>query len=293
MYYSLKVGGVVAKFIPRKVGLKISYFIGNLYGSMPTKSRANIIKVQSIVSPGAKPAQLKKLAGQVVGNYSQYWWDVFWMSTPRSVQQLEKIVRVEGESFFDEVKQFSENNGIGMIVVIPHVGSWEIPGAYLAHIGYPPVVVAERLTPPELFELFSRTRTQAGMTVIAHDDSPSAKLVHALEQQKMVCLVADRDLSRKGVVVNFFGKIKTMPPGPASLAIKTGAPIIPACMYTTHSGEIEVSFSEPIYVSEHHGATKNEKIQMITQKLADEFELMISKTPTQWHVLKSEWQENG
>lgn len=291
MYYSLKVGAQVAKFVPRKVGLKISYSLGTLYGSFPTRSNKNIIEVQRMISPSADSKQLKKRAAQVLGNYAQYWWDVFWMSSPRTIKQIEPIVRLEGENFFEEVKKISEESKVGAIIALPHIGSWEIPGSYLAKLGFPPVVVAERLKPPELFELFTKTRTQAGMTVVAHDDSPSVKLLEALKSQKMVCLVADRDLSRKGIEVEFFGAKKTMPAGPASLAIKTGAPIIPTCMYLTHNGDIEASFSRPILAKDFERETKAEQIQAITQQLANEFEIMIAKSPTQWHVLKSEWQK--
>ena len=162
MYYSLKVGAVVAKFVPRKVGLKVSYNIGAFYGSLPTKSRNNIVEVQKRISPSADSKKLNKRAAQVVGSYAQYWWDVFWMSSPRTIKQIESIVRIEGESFFEEVKKISEESDVGVIVALPHIGSWEIPGAYISKLGFEPVVVAERLKPPELFELFTRTRTLAG-----------------------------------------------------------------------------------------------------------------------------------
>ena len=293
MYYSLKIGAIVAKYIPRKIGLQVSYALGVFFGSMPTKSRKKIMSVQRRIAPELSTKSIKKRAAQVKGNYAQYWWDVFWMSSPRSLKQIGPIVRIEGNSFFEEVKKIRDDSNIGVIIALPHIGSWEIPGSYFSKIGFPPLVVAERLKPPELFELFTRTRTQAGMTVIAHDDSPSVKLLDALREKKMICLVSDRDIARRGIEVNFFGAKKSMPAGPASLAIKSGAPIIPACMYLTHNGDIEASFSRPILAANFEIADKADKIAAITQKLAEEFESMIAKAPTQWHVLKDEWKKDA
>jgi KDO2-lipid IV(A) lauroyltransferase len=199
---------------------------------------------------------------------------------------------MEGFDYFDYAIELSRKKNIGVIVALPHIGSWEIAGAWLANAGYPPVVVAERLEPPELFSLFTKTRTDIGMEVIAHDDHPSAKLLTALNDGRFICLVADRDMSRKGTLTTFFGGKKRFPSGPAALALKTGAVILPICAYLAHDAKVLISYYPPIDPGKQTEDAKTEKIESITQQLADVFEDMIARDPSGWHVLADEWEKD-
>lgn len=269
----------------------MAYGAGYAYGRYPSKLHKRLIKIHRRISPDATRSALHKRAAQVMASYSQYWWDVFWMSSRRSKNDIEKIVSVEGYQYFEEAMDRALKNNAGVIFALPHLGSWEIAGAWIAGMGYPPVVVAERLKPPELFELFSSTRTQAGMVVVAHDDHPTSKLLAALKESNVVCLVADRDISGNGVDVTFFGATKTMPTGSVALAMKTGSIIIPVCTYLTHNSLVNVSFREPIEVFEpENKKDRAHVIADVTQKLATIFEDMIIRDPSQWHVLHDEWK---
>lgn len=290
MYFSLKIGTIFARFIPRSIGLRFASFLGYVVGSIPNKLQKRLIKIHKRINPEASNKQLKRRAAQVVASYAQYWWDVLWMSSPRSNYELEQIVDVGAQHHFDDAISKSKESGVGVILALPHMGSWEIAGAWLAVLGHEPVVVAERLEPPELFELFTKTRSDAGMTVIAHDNHPTAKLLSALKQGKAICLVADRDMSHNGVEIEFFGSKKTLPTGPAALALKTGAIILPVCMYLTRSGQIDIIFSKPIKLLPlTDSSMRTEIIKSTTKQLGQVFEMMISKDPTQWHVLSDEW----
>lgn len=290
MLYSLKVGAFLARIIPRRIGLRISFNFGYLFGLFPTKIQKRLIHIHERISPKMNTKQKKQRAASVIGSYAQYWWDVFWLSSPRSKSVVAKLVNIEGNKYYDDAVKESKQTGLGIIFALPHMGNWELAGSWLGAHDISPVVVAERLEPPELFELFTRTRTEAGMVVVAHDDHPTSKLLSALKEGKPICLVADRDISRKGQEVEFFGAKKTMPTGPAALCLKTGATILPVCVYLTRNGNIDVSFSEPIRppaVTENDD--RNQTIANMTQELAKIFETMISKDPTQWHVLSDEW----
>ena len=121
--------------------------------------------------------------------------------------------------------------GAGTIVALPHLGNYDYAGAWLATRGYPPVVVAEPVEPPELFNWFVATRRRLGMNVVALGPDAAGGVMRALRENRVVCLVCDRDLAGDGVAVEFFGECTTLPAGPATLALRTGAALLPVGTY--------------------------------------------------------------
>lgn len=262
--------------------------LGYLYGLCPGNTQKRLVRIHRRVSPWMTSRQLRIRAALVMKSYARYWWDVFWLSHPQRAGSIDRLVSTEGFDRTIATIDEARSRDVGVIFVLPHVGSWEIGGAWVSSRGYPPVVVAERLQPPELFELFTRTRASVGVTVVAHDDHPTAKLLAALKDKKAICLVADRDMSRRGILIDFFGAPKTFPVGPAALSLKTSAPIIPVCTYASHDGKITISFGEPILASDKDN--KEDQILDIMTSVVRQFEIMIERDPTQWHVLHDEWE---
>ena len=113
--------------------------------------------------------------------------------------------------------------GRGVVMALPHVGSWEWGGSWLAHIGYPMTAVAERIEPPELFDWFVEERRAMGLTIVPLDSDASGTVLRILRDGGLVGLLCDRDLTGNGVAVDFFGERTTFPAGPALLAMRAGA----------------------------------------------------------------------
>jgi KDO2-lipid IV(A) lauroyltransferase len=105
---------------------------------------------------------------------------------------------------------------------------------------------------------------------------PTAVLVERLNQGRFVCLVADRDLSERGVPVTFFGRLSRMPAGPAALSLKTGAPLIPATLHYANR-DLVITFHDPIEPSD---------LATMTQRCADAFAEGITAHPQDWHMLQ-------
>jgi phosphatidylinositol dimannoside acyltransferase len=97
----------------------------------------------------------------------------------------------------------------------------------------------------------------------------------------VVCLMAERDLSRTGVQVNFFGEPTRMPAGPAKLAIETGAALFPVhCWYEPGGWGMRV-YPEL--------DTSSGDVTVITQALADLFARNIAAHPADWHMMQPQW----
>ena len=121
--------------------------------------------------------------------------------------------------------------GRGAIMALPHSGNWDMAGVWLAQNFGTFTTVAERLKPESLYQRFLDYRESLGFEVLpltGGERPPFEVLAERLRDNGIVCLMADRDLTRTGVQVDFFGEPTRMPAGPAKLAIETGAALLPA-----------------------------------------------------------------
>jgi KDO2-lipid IV(A) lauroyltransferase len=179
--------------------------------------------------------------------------------------------------------------GEGVVVALPHSGNWDLAGAYFCALGMPLVTVAERLKPEALFQRFLEHRSRMGFEVLALDNRSFGTLMRRAKEKRLIALVADRDLSRSGIDVTFFGKPARMPAGPALLAIKTGIPLIVAHVsYTPHG--IHIDFHD-VKVSQE--GSEDDRIRKTVQLCANLFEVGISAHPEDWHMLQRIWIDEG
>jgi len=172
----------------------------------------------------------------------------------------------------------------GAIIALPHLGDWDLAGAWACATGMPVSSVAERL-PDEEFEYFLKVRRHAGMTIYSHKDADSLdKLAGDLATGHLVALVADRDLSRHSVPVVWQTpsgpQHVTMPPGPAVLAQRTGAQLLVARTLYRRGG-ITLQFLGPVEVD-----PGDDGIARTTQRLADVFAALVAEKPVDWHLMQ-------
>jgi KDO2-lipid IV(A) lauroyltransferase len=174
--------------------------------------------------------------------------------------------------------------GRGLVAALPHSGNWDMAGVWMVQTHGRFTTVAERLKPESLYRRFVDYRESLGFEVIplsGGEQPPFALLTERLTDNKAVCLMAERDLSRTGVQVDFFGEPTRMPAGPAKLAIATGAALLPVhCWYERDACRVE--FYPPADCS-------SGDVGVVTQALADVFARNIAEHPADWHMLQPQW----
>ena len=178
--------------------------------------------------------------------------------------------------------------GHGVIFVIPHLGGWEWGGAWLAAMGYPVTVVVEALEPPELFEWFADFRRSLGMEVVGVGPAAGTAVMRALRSNHTVCLLSDRNVGGAGAVVEFFGERTELPAGPATLAIRTGAALLPAAVYFDERSGGHLGVIRPPLSTQRTGRLR-EDVTAITQRIAYALEELIRRAPEQWHLFQPNW----
>jgi KDO2-lipid IV(A) lauroyltransferase len=245
-------------------------------GKSVRRLRKNLARVSTDLSD----VQLNSLLEEAMSSYMRYWCDTFRFPN-WDKERINSTVTVTRENLLlDGIA-----SGRGVIVSLPHAGNWDHAGAYFCLKGIHLVTVAERLKPERLFLEFLRYRQAMGMEVLALDSRSIVTLAQRLREGHLVALVADRDLSKSGIDVNFFGHPARMPAGPAVLAIKTDAVLVTAFVNYTERG-IHITFDEIKVPVE---GTQEEKVSALVQKSADNFAHGISKYPQDWHMLQRIW----
>jgi len=226
--------------------------------------------------------QLERAVRGAFGSYGRYWMESLRVPT-MDPRRIAAGLSIEGLGQLEAARAA----GRGAILAIPHLGGWEVGGAWFVRRGFPLTVVVEALEPPELFEWFVKLRESFGFTVVPLGTRAGVAVVRALRANQIVALLADRDLGGGGVEVDFFGERTTLPAGPAILARRMKAPLHPTAIFFRGRGHHVVI--RPAVSLEGTAAE-------VTQRMATELEGLIRRAPEQWHLFQPNWpsdRENG
>ena len=232
------------------------------------KLRANLERI----APG------QDLVKPAVRSYARYWCEAFRLPSMKPARLLSGTHTVREELLRDSVA-----SDRGTILVLPHAGNWDAAGAWLGATGVPFATVAERLKPESLYERFVEFRQSLGMEVLAltgGDRPPFEVLEERLLAGGAICLLADRDLTPRGIDVQFFGATARMPAGPARLALKTGANLMPTTLSFVGDRDWEIEF---------HPYIAHTDLATITQGVAAAFQDALGRHPQDWHMLQQLW----
>jgi phosphatidylinositol dimannoside acyltransferase len=241
--------------------------------------------LRRVVGPAMSELRMDALVGDALRSYSRYWLETF-----RLGSMDHKAIAADIGSHMVGLDHVDDafGRGKGVIFALPHTGNWDAAAVWLVQNHGSFTTVAERLKPESLFDRFVAYRESIGMEVIALTGGrrpPFEVLAERLRDNRAVCLVADRDLSRNGVEVTFFGEAARMPPGPAMLAATTGATLIAARPRFVGAGW-GVTFSTPVELPD---APLRTKVTAGTQSVADRFAEGIATEPADWHMLQRLW----
>ncbi|MFD5399054.1 phosphatidylinositol mannoside acyltransferase [Streptomyces sp. NPDC127097] len=278
------LGWSTVKKLPEGVAVRLGRRIADTAWKRRGKGVRRLESNLARVVPDATPQRLAELSRAGMRSYMRYWMESFrlpaWSKdriragfTPEDVHYLE-----------DGLK-----SGRGVILALPHMGNYDLAGAWVTtKLGVPFTTVAQRLKPETLYDRFVAYREGLGMEVLPHTGGTAfGTLARRLRAGGLVCLVADRDLSASGIEVKFFGEATKMPAGPAVLAVQTGAMLLPVTLWYDDTPVMRGRVHPEIEVPEN--GTRAEKAAQMTQALADAFASGIADHPEDWHMLQRLW----
>jgi len=224
---------------------------------------------------GKDPAdpQVARVARRAFQNYGRMLMDFLLLGSLTPEELMAKIT-VDGREHLDAALE----GGRGVIMAVPHMGSWDMAGSYAGALGYPISAVAERF-PGSLNEAVVRTRRRFGLNVIMLGRAAVREITEALKANSIVALLCDLEQG-PGVTVQFFGRHAVVPGGPAAIAIKTGAPLLPACQYANSTGGYHVHLDPALSLG------REETKAGLMQRVVERFEEFIKERPDQWYAFR-------
>jgi KDO2-lipid IV(A) lauroyltransferase len=279
-----RIGALAARLMPSPLAAGVATSLGFTSSFASAERRQVISRHLRRVNPRLRGPALRVAVQQAFDSYAKYYMESFRLPT-LSARTVDRHFTRDGyEHITDGLAA-----GNGVILALPHLGGWEWAGRWMTDQGHPMTVVVEPLQPPELFEWFTELRQDLGMNVVPLGPRAGTEVLRALRANEVVCLLCDRDLDRTGVEVEFFGERTTLPPGPATLSLRTGAALLPVAVYFTERLNGHHAIIRPPISLPRSGDGLRADVARTTQYLAHELEFLIRRAPEQWHMFQPNW----
>ena len=281
-YVAYRVGAGLVGALPEVAVRRIGEFGGWLSWTWSKGRREMAIRHMRRVL--GSDADHERAARAMFSAYGRYWAETFWFR-PRRVPSIRANVSITGAEHLAAAKAA----GRPIVCALPHLGNWEMAATIADIVDVRVTAVAEALANERVLEWFLEYRSSLNIDVVLAEKGASTMrgLLQALKAGQLIALVSDRDLTGTGMQVDFFGETTALPAGPAALALRTNAVLLPVAVYFKKRRGHEVVIHGPI--EPPTDGTRDSKVSDMTKRLATEFEELIRHRPTQWHLLQPNW----
>lgn len=276
---------ILPEFLAALIAYVVSMVLYLRGGKTKAMHKRHLSRVLAYSHPGSThdDAALERLAKRSYQSYARYWVDGARIAST-SARTIRRRMWLSSNY---HALTAALDEGRGVVLALPHVGSWEWGGAFLALEGYPMTTVAERIESKRLFQWFARKREKMGLLMLPLGTSSGIAILRVLRAGGLVGLLCDRDIEGNGVEVEFFGERTTLPAGPAALALRTNAALFVGVVYAGSQGMHIGEISDEVRIES--SGTRKRDMARITQEIAHRLERLIAHAPTQWHLFQPNW----
>lgn len=247
------------------------------------KRRITLHTMRLALGPEAPSSEVRRCARESVRNYAKYLVE-FLRFPSLNPQQIVEALGIRDWSRFDALLA----EGRGVIFVSFHTGNWDLAGAAAAIHGYPLHVVADVVGPPEFNAAVQDARRRHGMRLIEanHPTLAARTLMKALRAGEMVGLLIDVP-TPEGVPVRLFGRTARLPAGPATLALRTGARVVPTAVFRRPDNRFSLVLDERF--TYHSTGDRADDVRGLTQAMVTALEQLVRRQPEQWYIFRELW----
>jgi phosphatidylinositol dimannoside acyltransferase len=290
IYYLTRGISIIASWTPQGPRHALGSAIGAAsYLGWPSKRWVTQLNMAQVTGRPVDDRYVRHLALASWRNYGRYAAD-FMNFSRLDIDFIEQHMRdlSQGGKGWQSLMMPALQAGRGAIVATAHFGNWDMAGAMLAH-HQPFSAVAETFSDERLNQLVQDQRREKGIGIIPMEGS-ARRILRVLQQNQLVAIVVDRPVTPdQGTEVTFFGRKTYVPSGPAALALKSGAPILPGYVWYGHHNGFYTRLFPPIFPRESKGVQKATEIARLTQSIYDTLEEMVREWPTQWYMFRQFW----
>jgi lauroyl/myristoyl acyltransferase len=287
-YLTIRSAEWLGMRLPRRTGLALAHLYFRAHYPRAGEQRRVVARnLGHVLGHPADSPLVQSATRECFRLYARYWYETFALRT-MPMDEVNRRFTIDGREHIDRALAA----GTGIVTALPHMGNWDAAGHWLAVNGYRMAAVTEELRPPSVFDLFTRHRRALGMGIVplSQGGRVAETLIRLLAENNVITLVADRDLTGRGVEVEMFGAKRLLPAGPAMLSLATGAPLCVCAVFTTPEGWHTV-IGPPAEI-ERTGVMRQD-VTALTRVMAQGFERYIASAPADWHMFQPAWDDGA
>ncbi len=278
-------GQAIAGSMSLQTGIKLGrYVAGKAFYLLGKEREKTLRSLQLALGDQKTPPELHKIALASYQNLGKSYFEL--INFPKLGPKIQDLVEFKGREHLDAALA----RGKGVLCITAHLGNWELLAAYVASLGYKVNVIARRVNNEKVNETLLDLRSQLGVNTILRESgfSSQRQILRALKNNELLGMLIDQDTKVDGVFVDFFGRPAYTPIGPVSLAMSTGAALIPVFVVRQPDDTHKLTF-HPIYELKLTG-NKEDDILNNTIKLTNIIEEQIRQIPEQWVWMHQRWK---
>lgn len=274
------------QYLARTLPIKVIYVITSalayvIYLAWPAMRKTVTANMRQVLGKDVDNRRLKSLVRAAYRNYFKYLAE-FLRFPSMPAGDIEKLIDGRGWEHLDRALE----TGKGVIFVCFHFGNWDLAGAMLAVRGYPINVVAESFEPKKLNDLIQGCRIRCGVKIIPLETA-ARRVLNALRHNEILGLLIDRPHHEAGVPVQLFGSTCYVPAGAATLALKTGARVLPGYVVRKSDYSFDGTIAPAIEFEPSGDFDKD--VQRFTQQMIDQLTEYVQQYPDQWFLFRKLW----
>jgi len=227
---ALGIAGVeLGSFIANRLGYDRTMALGNaagdlLYGLLRRPRRRIHHNLQIAFGDSRADVERDSIARSVLRFFAKNWLELFYYGGGNK-QEVRRRITIEGRQHLDQAL----GKGRGVIALSGHIGNYALMGTQFTERGYDFTVVIRDPKSRITSRIYEHARHMIGLQALY--TTPERRFftsaLKALGRNGVLCLISDENKRTGGVFVDFFGRTASTPPGPAALALRTGAAIVP------------------------------------------------------------------
>ncbi len=282
MYLACRLALPLARRAPPPLAYPVLDRLGDLLwlANRPTR-RTVEANLQHVI--GGRGPRWRRAVREAFRHGARNYYDTFRIGQ-LTAAEIAELVPTTGWEHLDQAL----TAGRGAILAGAHLSSVGLGGQSVAAQGHLVHVPVEPIEPPELLRLLTRARSGLGVRLVPLGPGLTGELLAALRRNEIIALMVDRDISGSGVLVPFFGAPARLPAGPATLALRSGAPVLPAFTIRRPDGRFEGVVEPPIPVV--RSGKLRADVERTTRMIAARLEYYIGGHPEQWTMFQPVWE---
>jgi KDO2-lipid IV(A) lauroyltransferase len=286
LYVLYRIGVFLALALPLKITYRVASAIADMYCRISAKDRDAVAgNLRVVLGDTVDGKKLEDMSREVFKNFAKYLVD-FFRFTEIDEKYIKRLVKIEG---VEHIKS-ALAKGKGVIMLSAHIGNWELGGAALSLSGYPINAVVLTHQNKKINDFFTRQRLKGKMRPIEMGASLK-DCYRVLKGNGLLALMGDRDFTKNGLAIKFFGKTTLLPKGPAVFGYREGAAIVPTFMVRQPDDSFRLFMEPPIFAD--RGEDESRAVTELANRYVRVMEAYIRQYPTQWYVFRELWECDG